>query len=269
MVVDMKVFTKTLKEKYRGIAILSVLFFVFALYVVTLFPVMGEEMLGSFDEMFQHPALRAFGRSVSTLASIEGLLVVELYQWGIELLLGAYAVLFAVSFVSGEIEDKTIDVLLANPVSRTRILLEKYAALLIMLVIVNAVMFAGVIAGLVYIGEKTDIAWLVYTHILFMPFLLVVSSYSTFLSVAFDDTRRTTYVGLGILLGSFILNSVFLMTEKYSSLSRITLSHYFDPGKNLIFHEIVWGDVAVLCVVAAVLLAAAVVWFNRRDISVT
>lgn len=69
---------------------MSVVFFGFALYIMVIYPVMNEEMLGSFDEIFENPAFKAFGKSVPTLTTIEGLLVVELYQWGIELFLAGY-----------------------------------------------------------------------------------------------------------------------------------------------------------------------------------
>lgn len=268
MVIEMKVFAKTLRERSRGILILMVFFSGFAVYTVSIFPAMGEEMLSSLDGVLDMPAFKAFAKSVSTLTTIEGVLVVELYQWGIELLLAGYVIIFAASLVSGEIEKKTVDLLLANPVSRTRILLEKFGALITMVALINVAMFAGVVAGLAYTGEETDIAWLAYTHILFMPFLLAVGSYSTFLSVVFDDSRRAMSVGFGILFGSFLLDSISLMTEKYASVSKVTLFHYFDPGKNLILHEVEWNHVMVLCVVVVVFLAAAVGWFNKRDISV-
>jgi len=268
MVIEMKVFAKTLREKSRGILILTAFFLGFSLYTVAILSTMSEELLSSFDEFLETPAFKAFAKSASTITTIEGLLVVELYQWGIELLLAGYVILFAASFVSGEIEKKTVDLLLANPVSRTRILLEKYGALITVVTVVNGALFIGVVAGLAYIGEETDMAWLVYTHILFMPFLLAVGSYSTFLSVVFDDPRRVMSVGLGILFGSFLLDSISLMSEKYASISKVTLFHYFDPGKNLVLHKVEWNHVLVLCAVAVVFLVAAVGWFNKRDISI-
>lgn len=268
MVIEMKVFAKTLRDRSRGILILTIFFLVFSLYSVAVVSTASDEFRSAFDEMLDTPTFKAFAKSVSTLTTIEGLLVVELYQWGIGLLLAGYVILFAASFVSGEIEKKTVDVLLANPVSRTRILLEKYGALITMVTVVNGALFTGVVAGLAYIGEETDMAWLVYTHILFMPFLLAVGSYSTFLSVVFDDPRRVMSVGIGILYGSFLLDSISLMSEKYASISKVTLFHYFDPGKNLVLHEVEWNHVMILCAVAVVFLVAAVMWFNRRDINI-
>jgi ABC-2 type transport system permease protein len=268
MVIEMKIFGKALRERSRGILVLTVFFMGMALYTVVTLSSMSEDMVSSFDEMLDNPAFKAFGKSVITLTTIEGLLIVELYQWGIELLLAGYVILFTASFISSEIEKKTIDLLLANPVSRTRILLEKYGAMIVMVVMIDVALFIEVIAGLAYIGEETDIEWLVYTHMLFMPFLLAVGSYSTFLSTLFDDTRRAMSVGLGILLGSFLLDSISLTRERYASISKVTLFHYFDPGMNLILHEVEWNHVIILCVVAIAFLAAAVVWFNKKDINV-
>ena len=264
----MRIFKKTIKEKYRGILILSALFFVLAVYTTLTFSTFEEEMLSSFDEMFQNPAFKAFGKSVTTLTTLEGLLTVELYQWGMELLLAGFAVFFAAGLISGEIESKTIDVLLANPVSRTRILLEKYLALVVMLVLVNVTIFVGVVVGAYYIKEDINVLWLVYTHVFSMPYLLVVGSYSTLLSVMFDDSRRASYVGFGILMGSFIINSLSVTSDKYAYINRITLFYYYDVGRILVLHEIDWGYTVFLCALAVLFLAVAVLWFKRKDIAV-
>ena len=267
MVINMKIFVKTLKEKYRGILLLSFIFFAFAVTIMTVYPVVVEG-LKSFTELFENPAFSAFRKSVTTMTSLEGFLTLELYQWGIELFLAGYTIFFAASLVAGEIEDKTIDLLLANPVSRTRVLLEKYFALIVMIILVNIVLLVGVLIGAAYIKEDIDVTWLVYTHGLLMPFLLAVGSYATVLSVVFDDSRKAFSVGFGILMGSFIVYSVSLMSEKYTFVAKVTLFHYFDPGKVLIFHEIEWGAHAILLAVAVILLGLAVTWFKRRDISV-
>jgi ABC-2 type transport system permease protein len=267
MVINMKIFVKTLKEKYKGIVLLSFIFFVFAIFVMAIYPVMGED-LGIFDELFEHPAFSALRKSVITMASLEGFLIMELYQWGIEILLAGYTIFFAASLVAGEIEDKTIDLLLANPVSRTRVLLEKFAALAGMIFLVNIVLLVGVLAGAQYIQEDMNVTWLVYTHILLMPFLLAVGSYATLLSVVFDDARKAFSIGFGILMGSFMVDSISLMSETYAVIGKVTLFHYFDPGKVLIFHEIDWGAQVTLLTVAVILLGVAVVWFKKRDISV-
>ncbi|MGD2250543.1 MAG: ABC transporter permease subunit [Candidatus Methanofastidiosia archaeon] len=264
----MKILIKTLNEKKRGIIILGALLFGLSLYVMLIFPEMDQLMEG-FDEMLDNPAFKVFAQSITSMSSIEGFLAIEVYQWGINFLLAGYAIFFAASFIAGEIEDKTIDVLLANPVSRTRILLEKYVALVIMVALVNIAVFAGVLAGAYYIGEDIDIAWVVYTHVLAMPFLLAMGSYSTLISAVLDDSRKAFSVGFGILIGSFIVDSVSLMSEKYADVGRFTLFYYFDAGKILVHHEINWNHTYILLAVAVVVLAIAVIWFRRRDISVT
>jgi ABC-2 type transport system permease protein len=268
MNMKMNIFVKTCKEKYRGVLILSVFLFFLALYACVMFSSLGDEMLSGFDEMFQNPAFKAFGKSVTSLSTLEGLLTVELYQWGMEILLAGFAIFFAAGFISGEVESKTIDVLLANPVSRTRILLEKYLALVVMLVLVNVALFIGVAGGAFYIGEALDIKWVVYAHIFSMPYLLVVGSYSTLLSVIFDDSRRTSYVGFGILMGSFIINSLSITSQKYAQINRITLFYYYDVGKILVLHEVNWGHTLFLCALAVLFLVIAVIWFKRKDIAV-
>lgn len=268
MNMKMKIFVKTCKEKYRGSLLLSVSLFFLALYACVMFSSLGGEMLSGFGEMFENPAFKAFGKSVTSLGTLEGLLTVELYQWGMELLLAGFAIFFAAGFIAGEVESKTIDVLLANPVSRTRIVLEKYLALIVMLVLVNVALFIGVIGGAFYIGETLDIKWVVYAHVLSMPYLLVVSSYSTLLSVIFDDSRKASYVGFGILMGSFIINSLSITSQKYAEINRITLFYYYDVGKFLVLHEINWGHTLFLCVLAILFLVFAVILFRRKDIAV-
>lgn len=258
---------KTLNEKKRGILILGALLFGLTFYVLIIFPEMGQVM-ESFDTMLDNPAFKVFAQSITSMASIEGFLAIEIYQWGIDFLLAGFTIFFAASFIAGEIEDKTIDILLANPISRTRVLLEKYAALMIMVALVNITIFAGVLAGIYYIGEDISIAWVAYTHILALPFLLAMGSYSTLISAVLDDSRKAFSIGFGILIGSFIIDSVSMMSEKYADVGKFTLFYYYDAGKILVHHEINWNHAIILCAVAVVLLVIAVLWFRRRDISV-
>jgi ABC-2 type transport system permease protein len=265
----MKILMKTLNEKKRGIIILGAFLFGISFYIILIYPEMSQGYMAIFDEMLDQSTLKILTRSITSISSIEGFLAIEAYQWELNFFLAGYTVFFAASFIAGEIEDKTIDVLLANPVSRTRVLLEKYLALVIMVALVNIVLFAGVIAGVYYIGEDINITWVVYTHILSMPFLLAMGSYSTLISVVLDDSRKVFSVGFGILVGSFIVDSVSIMSEQYAQVGRFTLFHYFDAGKTIVHHEINWNHTFILLAVTVILLAIAVLWFKRRDISIT
>ena len=112
------------------------------------------------------------GLGVTALDTLPGLLAVELYQVGWVLVLGLYLAYGAASMVVGDVESGRMDTLLATPISRRKLLLEKFSSLLVPIVLVNAITPIVLYAGSVLIGEPLAIVNLLALHALAIPYLL-------------------------------------------------------------------------------------------------
>ena len=181
------------------------------------------------------------------------------------LLFSFWPILAGARIVRGEEERGTLDVLLATPQTRVRLLLEKILALALALILVAIIFALGIMAGeanLHHIGF--DRALLEGLNLSLFTFF--------FGMVALLISQFTTSRGAaaGLTSGLMLLTAAFDITGrevKGSWIQYLSPFHYYNLNKPLIpsFHDtplaaLLLVGLCVLCIVPAVLL------FARRDI---
>lgn len=236
-----------------------------ALYVWTFPSVEASGVdLESYVEAFPPALRRAFG--IRALGTIEGFLAAELYAFAWVLLLGLYFAYAAASLIAGEVEDGRIDVTLALPVSRSRVVAEKFASLAVPLVAVNVVVPAALVAGLELIGESVSLADLAAVHLLSVPYLLACGSVGLLASVAFDRSSVAQRVAMGAVFGLFLVDSVVTDTE-FGWLGLLSPTRYYDPTAVLVEGSYDAVGAGVLLAGTAVLFLASREYFRRTDVT--
>lgn len=203
--------------------------------------------------------------SVDTLGSMEGFLAMEMYQFGWVLLLGLYFAYAAGGTIAGDVERGRMDMLLSTPVSRTRVLVEKYLSLLPSLVFLNAVVAGIVFAGAGLVGEPIDLLDVVAVHALSIPYLALCASVGLAYSVAVSRESLAQRGGLVTVFGLFMIESVVAGTD-YEVLSALSPTRYYEPSEILVDSTYDLVGAAILVEAALVLVMASAIWFQRRDI---
>lgn len=141
---------KTLRDQRRALLVwASALLLLLATYVA-FYPSVRRNSSYS-DLMNQMPdSLRSLftGGTAADLASPEGYLYTEMLSFMAPLLILIYAITAGAAGVAGEEDRRTLDLLLVSPVSRTRVMLEKVAAMAVGV----AVLMTAAWAGLLLVG---------------------------------------------------------------------------------------------------------------------
>ena len=241
-----------------GLAVLTGLY-------VYMFPTFSTNLdLDAYLESFP-PALReAFG--LQSLGTIEGFLSAELYAFGWVLLLGLYLAYSAASLIADDVEDGRMDMLLALPVSRSKVILEKFSALLVPILIVNIVMPVVVYVGVLAIGESISVADLLMVHLLSIPYLLTTAAVGLVASVVFDRTSIAQRAAMGVVFGLFLVESVVTDTD-FSALGGLSPTRYYDPTAVLVNSQWDLSGGVVLLVAALALVLVGRALFQRKDIT--
>lgn len=209
---------------------------------------------------------RGFIGNVQSLTDIDGYLVAQVYQQLWVLILGVYFAYVAARAISSEVENGSIDLLLTNPLSRTRLVVGKFLSLVPVLVFVNLVSLLAIYEGVVLIGESVDPVNLAMLHALSTLYLLTASSIGLVLSVVFDSVRRAQGAAIGVSFGMFLVDTLTFDTD-YEWLGTFAISRYYDAGAVLTEGDVAFDDVAVLIVVTLLLVMVAAELFERKDIS--
>ncbi|USZ69161.1 ABC transporter permease [Halorussus salilacus] len=257
------------ERKVRGVLVLSALLAAMSLLFVALFPSIAESGadLDAYMESLPPAMQAAFGATGAfSIATIEGFLAVELYQFFWLLMLGIYLAYQAGGLIAGDVERDRMDVLLAAPVSRRRVVVEKFASLVPGVLALNLVVGAAVYATVLAIGESIAVADLAMVHLLSIPYLLACGAIGLVLSVAFDDADVAKRGGLGAIFGLFLLDTVSESAD-LALLGAVSPTRYYDPTAVLVSGEYDLAGAVVLLAATAALVAASAWWFRRKDIA--
>lgn len=254
-------------RRVRGTIYLTVGLLAYIWLSLALFPTFEQAGI-DFDvylESLPSEVQRGFIGNVESLTDIDGYLVAQVYQQLWVLLLGVYFAYVAARAISGEIENGSIDLLLTNPLSRTRIIVGKFLSLVPVLIFVNLVSLLAIYEGVVLIGEEIDPVNLTMLHALSTLYLLAASAIGLLLSVIFDTVRRAQAAAIGISFGMFLVDTLTFDTD-YEWIGTFAISRYYDAGPLLTEGEVAFDDVAILVIVTIALLMIAAELFERKDI---
>lgn len=213
----------------------------------------------------QFPAAMIESMGLVHMATLEGFVAIELYEYVWLLGLGAYVAYTAAGSIAGDVETGRMDTLLAAPISRTRLLFETYLALLTPIVLVNVVVFAGVYGATFVIEESIPIEDLATVHALSVPYLLACGAFGTLASVAAPRQRIAEGVAAGAIVGAFLFEMLVTNTD-LEWLGGIAPMRYYDPLAILTASEYDLAGAAILLVAAFVLLVASAVVFEEVDV---
>ncbi|WP_276300251.1 ABC transporter permease subunit [Halorussus lipolyticus] len=256
------------ERRIRGALVLSALLAVMSLLFVALFPSIANSGadLDAYMESLPPAMQTAFGATGAfSITTIEGFLAVELYQFFWLLLLGIYTAYLAGGLIAGDVERGRMDILLAAPVSRSRVVVEKFASLVPVVLAVNLVVGIAVYVTVLAIGESISLADLVVVHLLSVPYLLACGAIGLLLSVASANSDVAKRGGLGAIFGLFLLDTVSESADA-GWLGAISPTRYYDPTAILVSGEYDWVGALVLLTATVALVALSAVWFRRKDI---
>lgn len=257
----------TLREKRSGILTFSIFIFIFGIVMVAAYDSIGAEL--DLDELLEHYPdiiMEFFGGSIESFGDFGGFFTLEYVTWVWFLIIPAYLAMVCSGLIAGEIENKTADTLLSYPISRRRVLLEKYAGVIVMVALVNFMGFLSSYAGIAMYGIDYSIKWIGIVMIQATPFLLVWTAVFTFLSVLISDAKKASTYSIVLVFVAYFVDVLSRIWSEVSFLGRLSPMHYFDPGLVMSKKIVGWGDTALLMIVACVIIAAALYVFDRKDI---
>ena len=229
-----------------------------------LFPEMKGEMDGVSDMFASMGSFTAaFGMDRLNFGTLIGFYAVEC---GNILGLGGafFASLIAVSALAKEEKERTAEFLLSHPVSRVSVISSKLAALVIQIVVMNAVIFALSAACIAAIGEEPAWKEICLLHLAY--FLLQLELAGICFGISAFLRRGSLGIGLGIAAMMYFLNIIANISEKAEFLKVITPFGYAE-GADIVSNGSLDGKLVLIGMAFALIgVAAAYWWYSRKDI---
>ena len=262
-----KIAIQTIKNYKKTTIVISLLFMVIAVGYAGMFPAFEESIVDMMDSDF-YESFNFFPHA-DQMHTYVGFLTLELYNIFWLLIMAIMLGFIAASSISTEIEGKTIDILMSNPVSRKQIVIEKFVGLIPMFLVVNFATMLAVIGITTALNESLNYSNLLIVHILSIPYFLTVISLGILISVIIDEKMKSSIIMISILVGVFVLNSLSLAAPDYEWIGSFSFLHYFDTYTILKFGEVDIVGISVFIIVTIICLVTSMIYFEYRDINVS
>ena len=231
---------------------------------ILMFPEMKGEMDGVSDMFASMGSFtEAFGMDRINFGTLLGFYAVEC---GNILGLGGafFASLIAITVLAKEEKERTAEFLLTHPVSRVRIVTEKLTAVLIQIVLINAVIWALSAASIAIIGE--DIPWKELNLMHLSYFLLQIELAGICFGLSAFLRRGGLGIGLGLATVMYFLNIVANISDSAEFLKYITPFGYTE-GADIVANGSLDTAMVLLGMAYTAIGIAAAYWkYCKKDI---
>ncbi|GAB4482154.1 MAG: ABC transporter permease [Anaerolineae bacterium] len=260
------VFLKTLYDMRRGLLWWSLGMFVLCLYLMTLFPALDVPALSSYLETLPESITVIMG-GVTDFSTWESYLAAEMYGLMFPGLTVAFALAFGAALISDEEDSGTLDLLLANPIPRWRVLLEKLAALVLFTLVVLVVSFLGYWAGAALADVAIEPARLWWGTFNLLPLTLFFGVLALMLTALRRGRGVAVGVSAGLAVITYFIEGLALVSDMPEWLTKLSPWHYYDGAQALV-EGVDPANMALLTGAAVIMLAVALGGFQRRDLGV-
>lgn len=261
------VYMKTLYDKRAFMIGWTLALAAFAALMVVFFPAMHQD--GALDELVKSmpPAFQGLVGDLADLSRFDTYLASQLFDIRLPIMAGVMALVLGLSLSVSDEERGELRTLLSLPISRTKLLLERWLALVTIL----TVTVLGLVAGLYLSAPFTEGAVINHADVVLlsvMTALMMVAFGTIPFAVGLATGRRAlaSGVGIGVVIGSFILSTFAGAVDWLKNYEALSLLHYF-PAVDIVKDGIELADVAVLGGITLGLLIVAFVLFRRRDVA--
>ena len=262
------VFAKTVRDQERSLLWWAIgLAGLVALYAFVYPTVRDKPELNKLIEDYPDviKALIGGGASID-FTSPAGYLSTELFSFIVPLVLLIFAIGLGANAIAGEEDRKTIDLLLANPISRERLVAEKFGALVLLvaglglglwLALVVFTSAVGMEIGSLRLAEAVASAVLLALH--FGVFSLLVGCLT-------GRRALSLVLAAGAAILAYVVNALALLVDFLEPYRKFSPFYHY-VGNEPLRHGLGPDHVAVLLGATAGMALLSVLAFRRRDVA--
>ncbi len=261
-----RIWVKTASE-HQGLLFVTaaVMFLFMGVMIGPMFTLIDDALAGMIDQ-FPEALLALFGGG--DMSTPEGWYQIETFGMMAPIAVMVVTVAIGAGALAGEEERRTMGLLLANPVKRSTIVLQKVVAMTLYGGVVGVATFAGVAIGSLLGGLGMNMGNIAATSFLATLVGVTFGALSLALSAATGRVKVAIYGSVGIALVLYVLNAFLPFNDTFAGYARWSPFYYY-LSSNPLVNGMHWGHGAVLTALTLGLVLSAVVLFERRDLRQT
>lgn len=263
------VFLKTLRDQRRSLIFWGIGLIAMAVIMALFYPsISGMQSINQYFKELPEGMMEMFiGSAVIDYTSPVGYFSTELFSFMVPLLFLVFGIGLGTGAIAGEEEKGTLDFLLANPVRRWRVVVDKFGVMVVSMILLAFVFWAGLAISIKAINVELSLLKLAEATIGTLVLGLVFGTFSLLLGCLKGNRGMSLGISGGLAVLTYLLNalgSIVNGLKDYRFLS--PFYHYLEP--NILKNGIDPVHMLVLVGLVLVFFVASIPAFTRRDIAV-
>jgi ABC-2 type transport system permease protein len=261
-----RIWIKTVSE-HQGLVFVTaaLMFFVMGVMIGPMYNLIDEALAG-FTDNFPDALLALFGGG--DIATPEGWYQVETFGMMAPIAVMVVTVMIGARALAGEEERRTMGLLLANPIKRSKVVIEKTVAMVLYAFVVGFATFAGVAVGSLAGGLGMNMGNIAATSLLVTLLGLAFGALALALSAATGRVRVAVFGTVGAALSFHLFNAFLPLNDSLAGYAKWSPFYYYLSSDPLV-NGMHWGHGALLAGLAVGLIVLSVALFDRRDLRQT
>lgn len=256
-----------IKEQYLSVIYYAIGLLAYTWLMIGMFPSMKSFDIDSYIKQMPEEMIKFFGGDLGMQYSkIEGFLSIEYLSIFFVLIILFYIGSSIGSAIAGNLENRTLDFDLSQPISRSRYLLSH-----IIVTILYTTLLVGFNVFAIYVlcrgyGVIINNAGLLSFTLVASMFFLAMIGIATFLT-SISKTRVTVIlVTVFFSLGSYLFLSLSNIFDKLKNYKAVSIYNLYEPQKVLETGEINWSHLAILALIFLIGTVLSLLIFNKKDL---
>jgi len=265
----MTIFLRELARNRKQFLIWTVILILSSVLMLAMFPSISEQA-DQFTELLKNSPKAMMSGLVANDISFAK--VLDFFSYVIPyitLFASIYAIFLGSGILSKEEDEKTIDFLLAKPVTRSSIVTAKYSCTLFYIFLLNVLLITANYLAIEAVRGTSTYSLKAFLIISLGMFLVqwAFASIGFLLSVFIVRSKSLTPISLGIVLGTYFISIASVISEKLDYLKYFTPFQYINPA-NIIKHERIEGVyLTILISLITTMTAGAYLAYNKKNIN--
>lgn len=244
----------------------GIFYAVFTAFVIGLvYPTMSKFNLDGY--LTSSAVAGLLGAKLQHASNFSALIALELYGAFYGLLFGGIVAYIAGAALPATIENGTLDLALARPISRTRYYLEIWLSAILAGIILSVLTAASVWLSTLFVNNAgVSWQWLIITQLIEFTFFVFATGIGMLFGSFMNASRAAGGAAVGIIGLAYLMNTIGIISDKLNWMLHIE-PFYYTPGvQALAAHSFTEWHPWVPVIAGLVCTIAGLVIFNKRDL---
>jgi ABC-2 type transport system permease protein len=261
------IFLKTLRDQRRSLLYWGIGLIAMVVIEALFYPtIKNMPSIAQYFKELPDSMKQMFGFGVVDYTSPTGYFTTELFSFMVPLLLLVFGVGFGANAIAGDEEKGTLGFLLTNPVPRWRVVVEKFSVLVVSMVLLGFVFWAGLAVCILGLGIDLSLLKLAEATLGAGLLALVFASLAFLLGCIKGNKGMCIGIASGLAVLTYLLNTLGNLVSGLKDFRFLSpFYHYMEP--DTLSNGLSPAHVLVLLGLVVIFFALSIPAFIRRDIS--